>query len=116
PERWAWDATLGRYGNLDTGRLLPAARIQAMRDGLIDSAMLLFGSLAERLSSGKHDVGSWERAMRDAIKAIFGAQYVFGRGGFKAMQGDDWEHLGELVEQQFDFLSGFADDVAAGKL
>jgi hypothetical protein len=114
-ERWVWDARLARYRNLDSGRLLPAERIRQMRDRLLDAATAGMGVLAEALARGTHDVGSWERAMREAIKAIFGAQYVFGRGGLNAMQPNDWAGLGDLVEQQFSFLSGFADDVAAGK-
>lgn len=115
-ERWVWDARTSRYRNLDTGRLLPAERIRQMRDTLLDAATGAMGLLADALAGGEHDVGGWERAMRDAIKAIFGAQYVFGRGGLRAMQPKDWDRLGELVEQQFGFLSGFADDVAAAKL
>lgn len=87
-----------------------------MRDALLDAATGAMGILAEALASGKHDVGGWERAMREAIKAIFGAQYVFGRGGLNAMRPADWDRLGGLVEQQVGYLTGFADDVAAGKL
>lgn len=54
--------------------------------------------------------------MRAAIKTIFGAQYVFGRGGLNAMQATDWSRLGDLVEEQYSYLSGFVADVAAGKL
>lgn len=116
PERWIWDAGLGRYRNARTGRLIPAGRIQAMRDRLVDSAMLLFGSLADRLAEAKLDVGAWERAMREAIKSIFGAQYLLGRGGINAMQSADWDRLAELVQEQYGFLGGFTDEVAAGKL
>jgi hypothetical protein len=115
-ERWIWDATLGRYRNLKTGRLLPAARIREMRDRLLDGAAAAMARLAQRLASGDWTVGVWERAMRDAVKAIFGAQYVFGRGGLKAMTRADWERLNDLVQGQYEFLAGFADDVALGKL
>jgi hypothetical protein len=111
-----WDARLGRYRNERSGRLLPGKRIQEMRDGLLITAGAVVLSLSDRLASGDLDVGTWERAMRDAIKAIFGAQYVFGRGGLKAMQSKDWAAVGDLVKEQYGYLSGFADDVAAGKL
>lgn len=115
-ERWVWDARLARYRNLDSGRLLPAERIRQMRDALLDTAAAGMGLLADALAGGRQDVGGWERAMRGAIKAVFGAQYVFGRGGLNAMQPADWDRLGDLVEQQYGFLGQFADDVAAGKL
>lgn len=115
-ERWIWDARLGRYRNERTGRLLPAKRIQQMRDTLLDAAGAVVAGLADRLDSGDSIVGTWQQGMRDAIKAIFGAQYVFGRGGLKAMQPKDWAAVGELVSQQYDFLDGFVADVKSGKL
>lgn len=115
-DRWVWDARLGRYRNERTGRLLPAERIQQMRDDLLEAAAALMATLADALARSEHTVGEWERAMRDAIKSLFGAQYVFGRGGLKAMQPADWERLGVIVQSQFSYLAGFADDVAAGKL
>lgn len=114
--RWVFDARTGRYRNELTGRFLPAARIQEMRDTLLAAAALRVVGLADDLERGKLDVGAWEREMRDAIKLIFGAQYVFGRGGLNAMQAADWLLLGELVKQQHQFLRDFADDVVAGKL
>lgn len=115
-ERWIWDARLGRYRNERSGRLLSAARIQEMRDRILEVAASAVLGLAQRLTDGEWDVGTWEHAMRDAIKAVFGAQYVFGRGGLRAMQPHDWERVGDLVQNQFGYLEGFADDVAAGKL
>jgi hypothetical protein len=115
-ERWVWDPRLGRYRNLKTGRLLPAARIRQMRDQLIAAITATITGLVQRLASGDWTVGTWERAMRQAIKSAFGAQYVFGRGGLRAMEPADWQHLGELVQQQYGYLEQFATDVANGGL
>jgi hypothetical protein len=114
-ERWVWDPTTGRYRN-ERGRFLPAARLQELRDRLLEAAASGMASLADQLAEGKQTVGDWERAMREAIKALFGAQYVFGRGGMDAMRDADWDRLADLVETQHEFLGGFADDVASGKL
>jgi hypothetical protein len=57
---------------------------RACRSCAIDSSKpprLAWPCLADQLAEGKQTVGDWERAMREAIKALFGAQYVFGRGG-----------------------------------
>lgn len=115
-ERWIWDQRLNRYRNERTGRMLPAKRIQDMRDGLLNAATVVVGILSEHLTSGDWSVGTWERGMRNAIKTIFGVQYVFGRGGLKAMQPADWKAVGDLVQAQYGYLKGFADDVADGKL
>src|ERR1700736_496071 len=37
-ERWIWDPLLGRYRNATTGRLVPAKRIQDLRDALLTAA------------------------------------------------------------------------------
>lgn len=114
--RWIFDGRIGRYRNEASGRFLPSARIQEMRDTLLDTASVSMDALSNRLANGDLDIGDWERAMRDAVKLVFGVQYVFGRGGLSAMQPADWARLSELVKTQHDFLRAFADDVAAGKL
>lgn len=87
-----------------------------MRDRLLDAANAIVVGLAQRLANNDWTVGVWEQAMRDTIKAIFGAEYVFGRGGLKAMQPTDWQRVANLVSDQYAFLEKFADEVAAGKL
>src|SRR5947209_5728652 len=87
-----------------------------MRDTLLQSSDARIRALADQLADGNINVGDWEREMRDAIKILYGVQYVFGRGGLNAMQPEDWTRLGELVKQQHQFLGSFASDVAAGKL
>lgn len=114
--RWIYDARTGRYRNEQTGRFLPAARIQEMRDTLLDAAAVRVVDLSDRLARGDLDIGAWEREARESIKLIFGVQYVFGRGGLNAMQPADWNRLGELVKTQHQFLRGFADDLAAAKV
>jgi hypothetical protein len=103
-ERWVWDPTTGRYRN-ERGRFLPAARLQELRDRLLEAAASGMASLADQLAEGKQTVGDWERAMREAIKALFGAQYVFGRGGMDAMRDADWDRLADLVETQHECLA-----------
>lgn len=115
-ERWIFDELTGRYRSEQTGRFIPAARIQQMRDELLVAGGARMAALAQGLADGNLDVGDWERQMRETIQLVFGVQYVFGRGGINAMQADDWSAVGNLVRQQHGFLKGFADDIAAGKL
>lgn len=116
PEQWIWDAALGRYRNARTKRLVPLDKVRKLRDGLLDAAVVLVRSLADQLAERKLSLDAWQAGMQAAIKSVFGAEYALGRGGLNAMQPDDWQRLGQMLDEQYGYLERFAEDIAAAKL
>lgn len=116
-EKWLWDSRLNvkRYRNLDTGRFLPRAKINELRDSYMTARQSDARAATQRLIDGEIDLRKWERQMRGVLKDTHGGMYVFGRGGQNAMQASDWGAVGRIVREQRGFLYGFADDLATGE-
>lgn len=115
-DRWQYDRGVKRYRDTDTGKFLPNATILRLRDEFVEARRVAAADLAGQLARGDLSLQGWERAMRDEIRLVFGAEYAFGRGGRGAMTPTDWGHVGALAKDQYTFLRGFAEAVARGEL
>jgi hypothetical protein len=70
----------------------------------------------ERLAEGTRTLQQWEAEQRKALKTAYIDQYVMGRGGRGQMTQSDWGRLGSLLKSQYQYLQGFAADLASGAL
>jgi len=61
-------------------------------------------------------LGRWHDEMRGLVKGAFYDQYALARGGRGKMGPADRGRVGAMVKEQYGYLRGFAEDVAAGKL
>lgn len=109
---WYWDRAVGRYRNPD-GTFLSAQRVLDLRNAVVDKAQADARAISARLSSGEITSARFVMEMRDLIKTSYGAQYVFGRGGFKQMADSDWTVLGAEVSRQYRYLDGFSAAIVA---
>lgn len=114
--RWSFDVPSRRYRDGTTGRFLPTAKITELRNALLDNRATVTQSLSEALANRTIDLYSWQQGMRAVIKDSSVAEYLFGRGGVNAMTPSDWGTIGNLVKGQYQYLEGFATEIAAGTL
>ncbi len=112
---WQWDASSRRYRNTDTGRYLSNTQMLGLRDTFSERQAAKVRALSDRVVNGV-TVAEWERDMRAIIRNSTVDQYVLGRGGRNAMTQADWGRVGRMVREQYKYASGFAQDIADGKL
>lgn len=125
---WEWDDEEKLYRNIETGELVSLDVLIERRNQLADESDIYYTQVPETepeiedfmivalLLFGLISLAEWEGRMREAIKAVFTAQWILGRGGAELMSDEDWSRLeGELVKQ-YSFLSALAAQIAEGLL
>jgi len=115
-DRWAWDPSVKRFRDGETGRLVRADTIRSLRDRFVESQEGVVGELAGALARDEITLQQWEASFRQLILRALTAEYLLGRGGRQAMTPRDWGTIGALAKAQYEFARGFAADLAAGKL
>lgn len=115
-DAWEWVEAVRRYRSVETGRFLGPSQAADLRDHFLERQRAGAADLAGRLEARTITVQAWEAAMRARVRTVFVTEYAFGRGGTGAMTAADRGAVAALVREQYDFLHGFAAEVAGGDL
>jgi len=107
-----WDAGTYRYYDEATGAVLSPAKIAAGLESLIEQTALNFSDLTQKLIDGKITLASWQSSMLSEIKISHTASAALANGGMANVA--EWSSAERLIARQYDFLRGFADDIANG--
>jgi hypothetical protein len=113
---WEFDTRPKRFRDRRNGRFLSAEKAIDLRDGFQERRRVDVDALTRRLSGQAITVQQWEADLRSLVRDIHAAEYVYGRGGLNAMAAVDWTEIDRLAAEQWAYLRGFAEDVAAGRL
>lgn len=113
---WQWSSEVKRYRDQASGRFLSASANVTLRDHYLEMQRQTMASLAQRVSAGELTIGQWETQMRAAVKASNVTAFSYGRGGRQAVTADDRTVLGQLIDKQNAYLSGFVRDLVAGEM
>lgn len=70
-------------------------------------------SLAEDLRTGAISLPEWESQMRAIVREQSIAAMELAKGGREFITQADWGYVGSQVKKQYEFLDGFASDIAA---
>lgn len=71
--------------------------------------------LSEDVYTGKISIGQWEESMKRAIRELHSSIAAIGKGGWDKMTWADWGRLGPVMKEQYRYLHGFAENIAANK-
>lgn len=113
---YAWDEGLGRYRDTVTGRVISRAQVRGMIEDSLAASMRQSETLANLVANGFIDSDAWRLAMREEMKKEYIRQYLLGVGGKGNMKPSDWGSIGRMLKEQYHYLDGFTDAVAAGDL
>lgn len=113
---WTYVAEKKRYRDDSSGRLVTERKLASHRDTFTDRAVDDMRDLVDSLDDGSLSLPDWQREMRGVVKRSHIDQYLLGRGGRNAMTQRDWGRLGRALRDQYQYLDGFAQDIADGKL
>lgn len=112
---FTYDPRSRRYREVTTGRYVPATTVRAVVDQVIDGYQQQVVGLAVQLQQGQLTLAEWQLQTQAAIKALHVATATAANGGFDNMSKADWGYVGSLVKRQYEYLKGFAADIASGK-
>ena len=115
-ELWAYDSRARRFRQQETGRFLSPSQQKDLRDRYIDARQQDARRYARQLAEVNVGLDGWLLAMRDLVREVYVTEALLGRGGRNAMTAGDYERLGPLISNQYDFLQSFAVEVGEGKL
>lgn len=111
---WTYDPRVHNYRQ--GGRFVAFTVIREAAWQMAEATGNAVQAVAQQLIDGQLQVMHWQEFMRLAIKNEHLAQYMAGRGGKAQMTWRDYGIVGALLKEQYQFLDGFAAEVAAGKL
>jgi hypothetical protein len=113
---WLWDESAHRYRSASTGRFLSPTTEAELRAAFVEARRLEIRALGRGLGDGSLTVNAFRRALRDEIEALNGVEYMFGRGGRRAMTLADRQALSAIIAQEWAYADNFAIQAAAGGL
>lgn len=72
--------------------------------------------LAEQFKNGDISLAEWEFRMRDFIRTETNTAMALAKGGREFITPSDWGYAGSAVKKQYEFLTGFRNDILADPL
>ena len=116
---WVWDDIKKFFSNVASSiaEALGFGALVDLRDDFTDKVMGESDTLMEQLLvTGDVDIQEWVGEMRTLIKDTYRALYELAVGGRDNMTQSDYGRLGGILQEQYRYLDGFAQDLADGKL
>ena len=113
---WKWLPNERVYRHVATGRTIGSPDVLRMFRGYQARAAVEVNTLAGQLASQSISLNQWETAMREVLKRGYSDAYLLGRGGRNAMTFVDWGSVGGQLSNQYRYLRGFREAVAAGNM
>lgn len=114
--KWQFDQSAHRYRNTATGRFLSPTTDAELRAEFVQARKDAIARLGRGLGDGSLTVNGFRRAFRDEIEALHGVEFMFGRGGRKAMTLDDRQRLSGMIAREWAHADDFVIQAAAGQL
>jgi hypothetical protein len=109
-----WDAVAVRFRG-PTGRFVPESAVRGAIDDLVSTAGDRLAALTDRLKGGALPLAEWQTQMAHELKLLHMATATVAHGGKAAMAPTDYGWVGSAIKRQYDYLAGFALDMAQGK-
>lgn len=100
-----------REKQLPIGEESKKALLQARMNIFFDES----DALAERMFTGDISLGQWQEQMKSLIRNAHSSAAAIGKGGWDLMTAQDWGRLGTPMREQYRYLQGFAEVIAANK-
>jgi hypothetical protein len=110
---YRYNQKTGRYID-QAGRFVSRENVRAAVDTVIVANSTNVLALAEQLKAGEITLASWQLATAKELKTLHVATSLAALGGTKQASQADYGYMGKLIKDQYNFLAGFAKDIASG--
>jgi len=111
--KFAWNETAGRYAN-SSGQFVKFSEIRDALESVMDASAVRMNNLTQSLIDSQISLAEWQSGMLEQIKLSHTAAAAASRGGWAQMSQADWGAAGRMIRDQYDFLRGFANQIANG--
>lgn len=113
---YLFDDTMNAWRNLQSGRGVSTAIVQAEVQRHIDAGKALIETLTQQMNAGDITVAQWKMAVASELKDMHGAFAMFGAGGRDAMTPAMWGRVGGNLSDEFRHLQELANGIVSGKV
>lgn len=118
--QWIWDDVKKFFQNVasSVAEKFGYKKTVDLRDEFTEKALKESDDLINQLLGieNGYTVQQWTLDMRELIKNTYRAQYELAIGGRENMTQADYGRLGGILAEQYRYLQGFAEDIAAGRM
>lgn len=114
--QYEWDARLGRYRDVTTGRIVSNAQVRAALDQVVLQANARVARVTDELIRGKVSLAEWQMEMARQLKLYHTASAALANGGWAQMTPSDWGRVGAELRTQYQYLQRMAWDIQSGRL
>jgi hypothetical protein len=116
--RYVYVASVGRYRDVNTGRFVAEQVVlDSMQDRIDDGFDRMESFLAAIVDEeSEFALADWQQAMAVELRNMHYQMMLMGIGGMNNATPADYGRLGQTLKAEYEFLQGFANDIAAGKL
>jgi hypothetical protein len=110
----------GRYRTIDAdgklGKLVARDDITGLVRDLSNKSAERFGQLAQDAVNGLITPADFQAVMQEELRNLYNASSALGAGGWDRLGSVEWGRNGQILRGEYQYLAGFAQDIADGKL
>lgn len=110
---YGFDPSSGRYRD-GSGRFVNDAAIRKALDQVLDTQSDVVRNLTQQLIDGAIALGYWQAQMMQTVKSVHLIGLAVANGGWSQLDQADFGWVGQRIRVQYDFLAGFAAQLASG--
>lgn len=111
-----WNEATGRWRNVSTGQFVTNESVLSEVHRQTDAAQENLQRLTRNMYAGNISLSQWESAVALELKDAHLAQSMFAVGGRGNMTAASFGRVGGTLANEYSFLNGFAQDIAAGNV
>lgn len=114
--QFAYDARLGQFRDLATGRAVSRAKVLNLVDQESTQLAIRMQGHTRLLTQGRIDLPEWQRRCADELKMSHLRIAVLASGGKTRITSQQYGVVGRELRTQYEFLVNFSQDLKDGKL
>lgn len=116
--KYTFNPSTGRYRDLATGRFVKNEYILSLvestiRDSFVDLNILVTTALD---ANTPFDINDLQRSLMNELRNLHVQMTLLGGGGRDNITPSQWGKLGATLKAEYQYLQGFMQDIADGKL
>lgn len=111
-----FDNTALRWRNVRTGQFVAETVVVNELERHVSATFDALETMTTRLYRGDITLAQWQTGVAQELKDAHLAQAMFARGGKANMTSVEFGRVGGTLADEYRYLAGFADDIAAGRV